>query len=133
MEPYKVVEYEGIQYCVCREYDYVSRYRCLRNVVHQPNTQRWISLETPNAFRSSAEVVYHTVTATEENRLDIIANNFLGSATYSWVIAYFNDIEDGFTVREGAVLRIPKSITTLFQSGEMLSSIPPTQLNLGTE
>lgn len=131
--PYKVIDYDGIQYSVCRDFNHISRYRCLRNVVHQPTKDRWIALETPNAFTSSADVTYHTVTAVEENRLDIIANNLLGSASYSWVISYFNGIEDGFTAREGTVLMVPKSISTLFQSGELLASVPPTQLNLGTE
>ena len=131
--PYKVIDYDGIQYSVCRDFNHISRYRCLRNVVHQPTKDRWIALETRNAFTSSADVTYHTVTAVEENRLDIIANNLLGSASYSWVISYFNGIEDGFTAREGTVLMVPKSISALFQSGELLASIPPTQLNLGTE
>ena len=63
----------------------------------------------------------------------MIAYRELGSAQYAWVIAYFNNIEDGFTAREGTRLRIPNSITDLFSGGEMLASVPPTLLNLGSE
>ena len=69
----------------------------------------------------------------EENRLDLIANTYLGSATYSWVIAYFNQIEDGYTVREGQTLIIPKTITSLFSDGEILAPITALALNLGEE
>jgi hypothetical protein len=69
----------------------------------------------------------------EENRLDLIAQKELGSATYSWVIAYFNQIEDGYTVREGQRLVIPESVTALLSKGEILAPIAYTRLNLGEE
>ena len=133
--PYKEVEYGGIQYGVCRDFNHISRYRCLRQIVHNPDdiSERFISPETVNPFTSHCDVDYYEVLANEENRLDIIAYKKLGSASYSWVIAYFNQIEDGFTVREGQRLVIPKSISSLFNSGEMLASISPLQLNLGNE
>ena len=68
-----------------------------------------------------------------ENRLDIIANQFLGSSSYAWIIAYLNNIEDGFSVSEGQRLAIPKSISSLFNTGEILQPIPATSLNLGRE
>lgn len=92
-----------------------------------------MALETTNGFETKTEVQYYDVLAVEENRLDLIAEKFLGSAQYSWVIAYFNHIEDGFSVREGQRLKIPKSISSLFTSGEILASVPPTMLNLGSE
>lgn len=132
--PYDVIEHKGIQYNTCRNYDHISRYKGLRQITHNPNSfNRFITLESPNCFESSANVIFYDVPATEENRLDIIANRFLGSASYSWVIAYFNSIEDGFTVREGQRLRIPKDISSLFNKGELLASVSALQLNLGTE
>ena len=92
-----------------------------------------MSLETPNPFNSHCEVEYYEVPASRENRLDLIAYEKLGSARYSWIISYFNQIDDGFTVREGQKLAIPKSISSLFDSGEILATINPLQLNLGTE
>ena len=134
LQPYDVVPYEGIQYGVCREYDHISRYRCLRQVVHNYNeSDRFVALETVNPFTYNTEVIYYDVPAYEENRLDIIANKLLGSATYAWVIAYFNHIEDGYTVAQGQRIVVPKSFTSLFSSGELLASINPSTLNLGSE
>ena len=133
--PYKVLDYTGIEYDVCRDYNHISRYKGLRQVAHNPDssTDRFIALENPNPFESHVKVEYYEVPTVQENRLDLIAYEKLGSASYSWVIAYFNNIEDGFTVRPGQRLMIPKTFTSLFNNGEILSSIPATRLNLGTE
>ena len=90
-------------------------------------------LETVNPFLTSTTVKYHEVTATEVDRLDLIANKELGAATYGWVIAYFNGIEDGYTAREGQKLVIPTSVTALLNDGEVLAPIPTLRLNLGEE
>lgn len=133
-KPYSEIEHEGISYSTCRDYPHISRYRTLRQVVHAPDSpNRYVTLETNNAFTSNTEVVFHEVTHMEENRLDIIADNYLGSATYSWVIAYFNNIEDGYTALEGQRLKIPKSITSLLSAGEVLAPVSALKLNLGEE
>lgn len=132
--PYKIIEHDGIVYSGCKDFNHISRYRNLRQVVHHPDTtDRYVTLETVNSFVTHTEVKYHEVTTTEENRLDLIAQQELGSATYSWVIAYFNDIEDGYTVREGQRLKIPNSVTALLNKGEILAPISQTKLNLGEE
>ena len=133
--PYEIVEHNGIQYGVCRDYSHLCRYRRLRQVVNNPSstTDRFIVLETPNPFETNTEVTYYEVPTSEENRLDLIAYKFLGSAQYGWVLAYFNGIEDGFTVRSGQKLAIPRNITQLFEKGECLASVSPLTLNLGTE
>lgn len=133
--PYKILDYGGIEYNVCRAYNHISRYKGLRQVAHNPESSqdRFLSLETPNAFYSNVDVQFYEVPAYRENRLDLISQEFLGSAHYAWVIAYFNQIEDGFTVRAGQTLKIPKSLTSLFNDREILASIPATQLNLGSE
>ena len=132
--PYDVLEHEGIIYSVCRDFDHISRYRNLRQVIHCPNTaDRYVTLEPVNPFTTNTEVKYHEVTVTEENRLDLIAEKELGSATYGWVIAYFNNIEDGYTVREGQRLIIPNSVTALLSKGEVLAPITALKLNLGEE
>ena len=133
--PYQVAPHNGIQYLVCRDFNHISRYKGLRQLAHNPNSldDRFITLETPNDISSEAAVDYYKVPAKYENRLDLIANKFLGSAQYKWVICYMNNIEDGFTVREGQVLKIIKNFTDLFNKGEILASIPPLTLNLGIE
>lgn len=132
--PYNEIDYKGIQYTSCRAYDHISRYRGLRQVTHNPNeSDRLVTLETPNAFTTNLDVNYYTVSAETENRLDVIAYKFLGSAQYAWIIAYFNGISDGYTCREGQRLAIPKSPSALFNSGELLQSVPASTLNLGSE
>lgn len=136
--PYHVIDYKGIQYSTCRDYSHISRYRCLRTVSHQiegSETEQFITLETPNSIHSKIDVKYYFVRASEENRLDLIAYKYLGSASYAWVIAYLNGIEDGYTVSEGQRLMIPasKSVTDLFGKDEMLAPINPLLLNLGSE
>lgn len=134
LTPYKVLEHEGIQYSVCRDFGHISRYRGLRQLTHVADTpERFVALETPNPFATHADVRYYEVPATEENRLDLIADKLLGDATYAWILAYFNNISDGFTVKEGQRLRYPESITALFDSGELLASVSPMMLNLGEE
>lgn len=135
LAPYKKLPRPGIQYSVCRDYDHISRYRGLRQVVHGPDSvDRYMALEVPNSIEESGvNFVYHEVTPSEENRLDVIANNYLGSASYSWAIAYYNSIEDGYTARPGQKLRIPDSITSLMTTGNLLQSVTALQLNLGSE
>ena len=133
--PYATAPYDGIVYSTCHDYPHISRYRDLRQVYHLPNSaNKYITLETVNPFVTHSEVKYHEVTINEVNRLDLIAEKELGSATYSWILAYFNGIEDGYTVREGQKLVFPKQgVTALLNSGEILAPIPWTTLNLGEE
>lgn len=132
--PYQTIEHTGIQYNVCYDYNHISRYKGLRQLTHNPSDDdRFIALETPNSITSNAKFIYYDVPHIEENRLDLIAYKFYGSAQYSWIVAYFNDIEDGFTVNEGQRLKILENFTELFNSGELLAPIPALQLNLGSE
>lgn len=135
LRPYDILEHKGIQYGVCRDFSHICRYRRLRQVVNNPSdmADRFIDLETPNPFETNSDITYYEVPQHEENRLDIIAFNLLGSAQYAWAIAYFNQIEDGFTVHSGQKLIIPRNITQLFEKGECLASVSPNTLNLGTE
>lgn len=134
IEAYSEIERDDIQYTYCRDFNHVSRYRGLRQVIHQGQSpDRYVALESPNAFETHTNITYYTVPANRENRLDIIAQELLGSADYKWVIAYFNGITDGFSVREGMTLMIPKTVSSLFETGEVLSPVPATKLNLGSE
>ena len=134
-QPYDIIKHEGIAYSVCKDFDYISRYRNLRQVVHLPDSaDRYVTFETTNpVVTNNLPIIYHVVEASEENRLDLIANKYLGSASYSWVIAYFNQIEDGYSVFEGQTIIIPKTITDLFSEGEILASVTALKLNLGEE
>lgn len=135
LTPYQVIPYEGIQYGVCYDYSHISRYRGLRQLTHNPKTvsERFMTLELSNPFKTSVDVQYYEVLPTEENRLDLISYKFYSDPTYGWVIAYFNDIEDGYTVKAGQIIQLPESVTALFGKGEVLAAVSPSMLNLGSE
>lgn len=135
LTPYKELEHTGIEYGVCRDFGHISRYKGCRQVVHNPHdtSERYIALETTNPISSNAPYFMYEVPMYEENRLDLIAKKFYGSAQYSWVLSYYNGIEDGFTVYGGQKLRIFNNFTDLFAKGELLASIPAMSLNLGYE
>lgn len=133
--PYEEVDYHGIEYTVCKDYDHLSRYKRLRQVIHLlENNDRFITLETQNDYSyKDLNIEYYEVTTITENRLDIISYNYFGTSAYSWIIAYINGIADGYTVFEGQMLMIPTALSDLFKSGCILSAVSPTSLNLGTE
>lgn len=132
--PYKVIPYSGIQYAVCRDFNHISRYKGLRQVAHNPTEpDRFVTLEIPNPMTINASYRYYTVPTLEENRLDLIAYKFYGSPNYAWIISYMNNIEDGYTVYAGQKIKILDNFTDLFSKGELLASIPPMSLNLGSE
>lgn len=135
--PYKEIERDDIQYTYCYDYQHISRYRGLRQVIHQGlSSDRYIALETSNPFETNTslnDVFYYTVPERLANRLDLIAQDKLGSASYAWVIAYFNNIADGYTAPGGTTLRIPKNISTLFNNGELLAPVSVNSINLGSE
>ena len=136
LSPYEELPDDYIQYTVYRDFDHISRYRNLRQVVHLPEdtTNRYIALEVPNPIQeTNLDFAYHEVTPNEENRLDVISYNYYGTASYSWVISYFNDIQDGYTVHPGQTLKMPKNISSLMTTGNMLQSVTALRLNLGTE
>lgn len=132
--PYKTIPYKGIEYSVCRDYDHISRYKGLRQIVHNPaDIDRFIALETPNAVNSNASYRYYVVPTIEEHRLDLIAYKFYGSPNYAWIISYMNGIEDGYSVYAGQRIKILNNFADLFAKGELLASIPAMTLNLGIE
>jgi len=134
LTPYEVIDRSDIEYSVCRDFNHISRYKGLRQVVHEGDkSDRYVALETSNPVQSKADVTYYTVPTNYENRLDLIANKMLGAPTYAWIIAYLNNISDGFTCYAGQVLAIPTSISSLFDTGEVLAAISAMKLNLGTE
>ena len=128
------VKRDPIQYTYCVDYDHISRYSNLRQIIRQGQSpERYIALETVNGLGESKNVNKYVVPKNRENRLDLIAQEQLGSATYSWIIAYLNKINDGFTALEGTELIIPVNLTSLFEKGGLLASVSPTKMNLGSE
>ena len=134
-KPYKSVDYKGIEYTVCRDFSHISRYKRLRQVIHYlDGTDRIKTLELQNNYSyKNLSIIYYKVPVDHENRLDLISYEYFGTASYSWILAYVNGISDGYTVFEGQTLMIPTALSDLFASGNVLSAVSPTSLNLGTE
>lgn len=136
VHPYSEIPHKYIQYNPCRDFSHISRYRGLRQVVHNTEypDERMITLETPNKFVSTeTPIIWHEVEGDEVNRLDLISQKYLGSPHYSWVISYFNGIEDGFSCSLGQSLMIPSNVSSLMRRGEILQNVSPLTLNLGSE
>ena len=59
--PYAEIERDPIQYTYCVDFNHISRYRGLRQVIHQgKSADRFIVLETSNPFttKSGARITF---------------------------------------------------------------------------
>jgi hypothetical protein len=143
IKPYKIINRELCRYTTCKEFTGINRYQKLRQVIHNDDnySNRYITLETQNPFYTNIltdksiprKYIEYEVTETYENRLDLIAQEVLGSPSYAWIIVQCNKIEDAFTVRRGQMLKIPTNVFDLLNTNEFLEPVPVTKLNLGEE
>lgn len=61
-------------------------------------------------FPGSTRINYINYTWVEGDRMDYLADVYLGSGTLWWKIMDINpDIDDPFSIKEGTVIRIPRS------------------------
>lgn len=95
-----------MRYAKPRVYKHVSRYGVYRQIIDNNNDA---FIETVNAtpVKMSDKDQYHEVLMEEENRLDIISNQYYGTPDFFWVIALANNYIDPFCVKAGTVIRIP--------------------------
>ena len=109
-----------IQVLNTRHFEHISRYTRNRQIYNNANDK--IYLETSNQYKIQLQQnpVYHVVDINEENRLDIIANNYYGDPSLYWVIAMANNIIDPFVVNINTLLVIPY-IEDLFNEDGPLS------------
>ena len=101
-------------------YKNASRYTNIRTLKDDDGTlydENWIQ----KFVDKSADDQYMTVSLREENRLDIISNDYYNTPNYWWVIALGNYIIDPFTIPVGTYLRIPQ-ISSLYNQGEVLNN-----------
>ena len=108
-----------MHYIKPRKYKNISRYQIYRQISDDS-----VYTETFNQTKiDQNNDVYHEVSSSEENRLDIISNKYYSSPDFYWAIALANDIIDPFDVPQGMILRIPK-INSLFNyKGPLYSRI----------
>lgn len=109
-----------LEYKRPRLYTNSCRYKNLRRIQDEDTKKVFHESWNQNTVGFSDSDAYFTVTSAEENRLDIIANNYYGTAKYWWVIALANYIIDPFDIPIGTQLRIPPLIS-LYEVGGVLS------------
>ena len=93
----------------------VSRYRNFRQVKSFTTDPR--RLETfPSISMTELVAIPHTIIKFKEtDRLDHLAERFLGSATYWWAICLMNDLDNPFSYKllPGFLLKIPNSVDSI--------------------
>ena len=92
-----------------------SRYKNFRAVKSFPTDPR--RLETfPSISMNDLSTLPHTIIKFKEtDRLDHLAERFLGSATYWWIICMMNGLENPFSYKllPGFLLKIPNNVETI--------------------
>lgn len=105
-----------MRYSDPRKYNYISRYSIYRQIL---DTDTYLESYNQKYISQSDRDQFHVVTNKEENRLDIISNNYYGTPTYWWVIALANELIDPFIVNVGTSVRIPP-IDSIFELNGVL-------------
>ena len=108
-----------MRYKVSKSDEPMSRYRDYYRIVDSEGNHRIESYDHVEIPYTEGDV-YHKVSVSEVNRLDIIAFNYYGSAMLWWVVAEASDIINPFDVPVGTVLRIPP-LVMLYGEGGVLS------------
>ena len=92
-----------------------SRYKDFRTVKSFVGDPR--RLETfPAITKQSLSIIPHTViTYKETDRLDYLAEGFLGHPSYWWAICLMNDLENPFSYNllPGKLLKVPNDIENI--------------------
>ena len=110
--------YYFVEYYSPYNYYELSRYKDLRRIKTSDNV---LIHETMYDFDvvETDDDIYHTVTKTEEGRIDVISLIAYDNSRYWWIIAIANNIIDPLNdIVEGTVLRIPP-IVSLYQQGSI--------------
>lgn len=98
---------EEISYLNPEEFNYDSRYESTSLIYDSKSDKIYHSIKFRNFYGESKKDKYFKVTDREQNRLDIIANDYYNDASKWWIIAYANNLTNCFNVPIGIVLRIP--------------------------
>ena len=98
-----------------------SRYKNFRAVKSSPTDPR--RLETfPSISMNDLSTLPHTIIKFKEtDRLDHLAERFLGSATYWWAICLMNDLDNPFSYKllPGFLLKIPNTVDSILSLIQM--------------
>lgn len=104
-----------LTYLEPRKYYHLSRYKIYNQIADIENNVTYLESINPMEIGNTGSV-FHKVEDSEENRLDIIAKKYYGSASMYWAIAMANNIIDPTSIFSGTILRIP-SYESLHENG----------------
>lgn len=102
-----------------KRYNHVCRYSNINRLYDDKFSIYYHEFGSKFEIPESDNDEFHKVLLKEENRLDIISNNYYGTPLYWWIIAAANNIQDAFEVPMNTVLRIPP-LAILFDVGGIL-------------
>lgn len=83
-----------------------SRYRRF-DVIKDSNGDRFLESWRKIEIRETENDSFHEIQTKEENRLDLIANQYYDNHKFWWIIALANNLNNPFDLEVGEVLRIP--------------------------
>ena len=112
--------YKQVKYLSPRKYDHVCRYTTVRRIQDKDSGKIYHENWNKKIIDTSIQDQYFIVTIREQNRLDIISNDFYNTPKFWWMIAMANDIIDPFEVDVGTRLRIP-DVLSFYNKGGVLS------------
>ena len=84
-----------------------SRYKKLKRILEDNDEQYIESYEHINIGKNPDDV-YHIISLSDVNRLDLVSQQYYGTPFLWWVIAEASGISDPFNVPLSTVLRIPQ-------------------------
>lgn len=112
----------NINYSDNREYvGKNSRYNVLSKITDLDTNINYLETQNQTEIPANRGDFTHVVSIGEENRLDILANNYYGDPTLWWAIAMANNIIDPFVIPAGSILRIPSISTLNTQANKILN------------
>lgn len=85
------------------------RSRYATSILFTDGPEEFLGACAPSDTTPRSDDRFHTIV--EGDRLDVLAERYLGRAEFWWVIADWNEIEWPFELETGAVLRIPSLAT----------------------
>lgn len=104
-----------------KEYNKTSRYQILRVIHEDSDMIKYLETYNNVIVPESDDDIYHIVSSSEANRLDIISNKYYNTPTYWWAIALANEYVDPFIINEGDMIRIPSLRSLSDYNNEILT------------
>ena len=102
----------------------ISRYESLRRVKTYSNDPVRIETFPPLSAANLSNIPHTIIKFQETDRLDYIAERFLGDSSYWWAICLMNNLENPFSYKllPGTLLKIPNTIDPILNMIQYLKN-----------